>query len=189
MEDCEFETRCKNNDKCYRCFNQKLLSLPEDKLKKKNKKKEVFDYSKANAEDSWKDLEQKVADKLNRIPTIKEARRSRRSGALEFETGDIVDSILHPECKERKGRTLKTGEKSFTVQKLWLEKAKHECENNDKKMCLPFRFKGDNNIYVIMDINDLTDLSTTLKSYAIDNETKEKEIFELKRMLKERSDK
>lgn len=181
QEECEFGNRCKNSDKCYRCFNQKLLKLPEEK--KFKRKKQTYDYSKANADDSWKDLEQQVADKLNYVPTIKEARRSRRSGALEFETGDVVDSILHPECKERKGRELKTGEKSFTVQKLWLTKAKHECENSNKKMCLPFRFKGDKDIYVIMDIDDLTELSNTLKAYMIDNDKKAKEIEILKKQL------
>ena len=105
QEECEFGNRCKNSDKCYRCFNQKLLKLPEEK--KFKRKKQTYDYSKANADDSWKDLEQQVADKLNYVPTIKEARRSRRSGALEFETGDVVDSILHTECKERKGNELK----------------------------------------------------------------------------------
>ena len=80
------------------------------------------------ADDSWKDLEQQVANKLNNIPTIQEARRSRASGALWFEKGDIVDSILHPECKERKGNELKSGEKSISIKREWLEKASEECK-------------------------------------------------------------
>ena len=118
-----------------------------------------------NTDKSWKGLEQEVANKLNRIPTIEEARRSRMSGALEFEKGDIVDSILHPECKERKGSTLKTGEKSMSINMEWLKKAKEECQGTDKAMCLPFRFKNDEDIYVIMDIDDLMGVVTSLKTY------------------------
>ena len=48
-------------------------------------------------------------------------------------------------------------------------KAKHECENNNKKMCLPFRFKDDADIYVIMDFEDLVDIVTELKAYKAEN--------------------
>ena len=57
---------------------------------------------------------------------------------LWFEKGDIVDSILHPECKERKGNELKSGEKSISIKREWLEKAAEECKFEDKTMCLPF---------------------------------------------------
>lgn len=103
---------------------------------------------------------------------------------LWFEKGDIKDSILHPECKERIGSTLKSGEKSITLQREWLTKAKSECEGTEKFMCLPFRFKGDSNIYVIMDFNDLSDLTTIYKSYIIDNDLKTKEILKLKEEVK-----
>jgi hypothetical protein len=36
--DCEFENRCLNNSRCFRCFGQTLLKLPEDKYKTKFKK-------------------------------------------------------------------------------------------------------------------------------------------------------
>jgi hypothetical protein len=122
------------------------------------------DYKTANDDNSWKDLEQQVADSLNRLPTMKEARRARASGALWFEKGDIVDSILHPECKER------TAEKSFSIKREWLEKALNECKYSDKTMCLPFRFKGDDQIYIVMRNQDIMELITMMKAYMQDNE-------------------
>ena len=114
------------------------------------------------------------------VPTMQEARRSRASGALWFEKGDIVDSILHPECKERKGRTLKSGVRSMSIQREWLEKAKEEIKNSNKIMCLPFRFKEDTNTYVIFDFDDIAELVQYAKAYMLDNAVKEKEIELLK---------
>ena len=128
-------------------------------------------------DNSWEDLEEQVAKSLNRIPDIREARRSRASGALPFEKGDIVDTILHPECKER------TAEKSFSVKREWLEKAKEECKYTDKTMCLPFRFKGDTNIYCIFDNNDIVSLVTTMKAYMADNDKLRKENEILRKRL------
>jgi hypothetical protein len=176
---CEFELRCVNSDKCYRCFNESLLKLPEDKQKKRNNKTTSFNSKKANSDDSWKDLEEQVAIKLNKVPTIKEARRTLCSGAL-FEKGDVLDDILLPECKERIGTELKGGDKSISLKKDWLLKAKKEAQQSDKKMCLPFRFKAEEDIYVIMDFDDLADLITTMKAYKLDNEIKEQEIRLLK---------
>lgn len=145
------------------------------------------DHKTATADDSWKDLEQQVADKLNNIPSIQEARRSRASGALWFEKGDIVDAILHPECKERKGNELKTGEKSMSIKREWLEKAAEECRFENKTMCLPFRFKGDKNIYCIFNNDDIATLITTMKAYMLDNELKDMEIARLKSILEGKS--
>jgi hypothetical protein len=179
---CEYESRCLNSSKCYRCFNGALLKLPEDKLKKKNAKTKVYDHKTASADDSWKDLEATVAQKLNNIPTIKDARRSRMSGALWWETGDVVDEILHPECKERKGRELIGGDKSMSIKREWLEKAKRECQSSEKIMVLPFRFKEDENIYAIFDFDDIASLVGYIKAYMMDNDAKNKEI----KLLKER---
>lgn len=184
--DCEYESVCQNSDKCYRCSEQRLLSIKGQAVKKKIS--EIVgktNHKTAQADNSWEDLEQKVADKLNNVPTIQEARRSRASGALWFEKGDIVDSILHPECKERKGSELKTGEKSMSIKKEWLEKAAEECQFTDKVMCLPFRFKGDSNIYCIFRNDDIAELITTMKSYMRDNELKDMEIERLKSTMHE----
>lgn len=178
--DCEYEYRCKNSSKCYRCFNQSLLSLPEDKQRQKHAKTKTYHHKTATSDQSWEDLEQQVADALNKVPTMKEARRARASGALWFEKGDIVDEILHPECKERKGRSLKGTDKSFSIRRDWLEKAKEELLGSGKVMCLPFRFKEDERIYVIFDFNDIAELIQHMKAYMMDNEAKAKEIELLK---------
>ena len=183
---CEYINVCENKDKCFRCIDYKLLKTKKKPWeKKKTSNSLLFDKNDVvaqNKDNSWEDLEQNVAESLNNIPSIKDARRSRRSGALWFEKGDIVDEILHPECKERTGRELKSGDKSISIQKLWLEKASDECKSNGKTMCLPFRFKGDKNIYTIFEHNDIAELITTMKAYIQDNELKERQI---KSLLKE----
>lgn len=168
---CEYEALCQNSDKCYRCFNRDLLSIKGQK--KPNRTEGLFstyDNRTAMSDDSWKDLEQQVANKLNHVPTIQDARRSRASGALWFEKGDVVDSILHPECKERSGTELKGGEKSMSIKREWLEKAREECRFTSKTMCLPFRFKGDSAIYCIFNNDDIATLVTTMKAYMLDND-------------------
>lgn len=50
-------------------------------------------------------------------------------------------------------------------------------------MCLPFRFKEDENIYCIFDMNDIATLVTTMKSYMQDNELKELEIKRLQSII------
>ena len=177
---CEYESTCLNSSKCFRCYGQSLLKLKHEKRKSFASQSTKKDLNKTN---SWESLEQDVSNKLNQIPTISEARRSRASGALWFEKGDIVDDILHPECKERTPRELKTGEHSMSIKREWLEKAKEECIHTNKTMCLPFRFKGDENIYCIFDMNDIAALVTTMKSYIQDNELKEAEIKRLNSIM------
>ncbi|MGL5458752.1 MAG: hypothetical protein ACRDBY_03955 [Cetobacterium sp.] len=167
---------CKNANKCcYKCYEEMFLKLPKEKTIKN--KKIFYNDKKANAKDSWKDLEKQVAVKLNNIPDIKEARRSRMSGALEFEKGDVVDTILHPECKERIGNIIKNGaDKSFSIKKSWLDKAKEEAKHDNKTMCLPFRFKGDESIHCVIDMDDLAELIVNYKSLKRDFEILENEL-------------
>ena len=71
---CEYESVCINNDKCYRCVDQKLLkqkTKPWDK-KKSNSMSLVnkTDTKKMNSDNSWEDLEEKVAVSLNNVPYI-----------------------------------------------------------------------------------------------------------------------
>ena len=166
---CDYSHDCKNYpDKCYRCVDGKLYKSKTGRKVKITEK--PHDMKKAMSDDSWEDLEQNIADALNRIPTIREARRSRASGALWFEKGDVIDKILHPECKER------AAEKSFSIKREWLEKATEECKFNDKVMCLPFRFKGDDQIYTVMRNEDIMELVTMMKAYIEDNERMEAEL-------------
>lgn len=182
--DCEFENRCLNNDKCFRCFGEKLLKLPEDKFKKKQKVNKKFDYQKANSDNSWEDLEETMVAELNKVPTMQEARRSRASGAVWFEKGDVLHSILKMECKERTGTELKGGDKSMSIKRSWLEKATEEALDDDRVMALPFRFKGDNKTYIIMEAGEIIELVNMLRAYQQDNDIKAKEIELLKQAFK-----
>lgn len=179
--DCEFENRCLNASKCFRCTNNHLLKLPEDKIKTKYKKNKVYDNRTAGSDNSWEDLEQSVADKLNAVPTMLEVRRSRGSGNTWFEKGDVLDEILNLECKERKGNTLVGGDRSFSIKKSWLDKAEEEASTERKISALPFRFKNDENIYIIMQDCNIIELVNMCKAYRQDNEVKTKEIELLKK--------
>lgn len=179
---CEFENRCLNTSKCFRCYGESLLKLPEDKFAKKNNKKQT--YKNSNKEDSWNTLEEDMVDKLNNVPNIQQARRSRGSGNTWFEKGDVLDTFVTMECKERKGTELKSGEKSMSIKREWLEKAAEEASHNDRVMALPFRFKGDDKVYIIMEDSDIIELINTLKAYQRDNDVKSREVELLKEKLK-----
>lgn len=178
--DCEFELRCLNNSKCFRCFNESLLKLPEDKFKNKQKKTKIYDKRKADADNSWEDLEQDMVDGLNKVPTMTEARRARGSGNTWFEKGDVLHSILKLECKERTGSELQGGDKSISIKKSWLDKAEEEAINDDRIMALPFRFKSDEKNYIIMEACNIIELVNMIRAYQIDNDMKAKEIQLLK---------
>lgn len=187
---CIFENRCLNKHLCFRCFNEKLLKLPEDKERNKNKVVKLYDSVKANSEDSWKDLEEDMVRELKKVPTLSDIRRTRGSGNQWFEKGDVLDMILKLECKERTGNELSGGDKSMSIKKSWLEKATLEAMEDNKVMALPFRFKNDDKNYIIMEAFNITDLVNYLKAYKIDNDIKEQEINFLKeeiRILKEKN--
>ena len=182
MKDCEFKNRCLNSNNCFRCYNFNLLKLPEDKFKKKQRK--IFDNKKANAENSWEGLEEDMVRELNNVPSIVEARRSRGSGNTWFEKGDVLHSILKLECKERTGNELKGGDKSISIKKSWFTKATEEAVSDDRIMALPFRFKGDDINYIIMEASNIIELVNMIRSYQQDNDIKAKEIQLLKEKLK-----
>lgn len=169
---CIHERVCKNYGKCYRCRDYKLLNTGKRSMKITEHK---HDARIAASDNSWEDLEQQVANELNKVPDIEQARRSRASGALWFEKGDIQDQLLHPECKER------TAEKSFSIKREWLEKAQEECKYSDKTMCLPFRFKGDDQIYVVFRNQDIMELITMMKTYMHDNDILRAQVEQLKK--------
>jgi hypothetical protein len=57
----------------------------------------IHDNKTAQADDSWKDLEQQVANQLNNVPTMQEARRSRASGAKIKPLAPILAKVC-PVC-------------------------------------------------------------------------------------------
>ena len=169
---CEYMGRCLNTDSCFRCFDFQLLKLPKEKTSNRSMANKTASSARPNDEDSWKNLEQEVADALNEVPTIQEARRSRASGALWFEKGDVIDDIVAPECKERKGSDLVGGDKSLSFKREWLTKAREEAQENDKIMILPFRFKEDPNTYIAMYSEDIYELINIAKAHMRDNDIK-----------------
>lgn len=93
MDNCEYTLSCLNTSKCYRCFSKSLLKLPTDKKLKSMRKKKTSSYSIANKKDSWKGLEEDVSNKLNYIPSIQEARRTRASGAKQQTIGSRYSNV------------------------------------------------------------------------------------------------
>lgn len=179
---CEFENVCLNNTKCFRCYNTSMLKI---KGQKSRSLRDVVVSKKDLAKDnSWESLEQEMVDKLNKPIHIQQARRSRGSGNVWFEKGDVLDSIVTMECKERTGNLLKSGERSMSIKREWLEKAAEEARLNGKTMALPFRFKGDERSYIIMESNSIIELINTLKAYQQDNDAKTREMELLKEKLK-----
>lgn len=178
---CEFENRCQNNTKCFRCYGESLLKLKEEKISRKREVK--TSYKDSVKDNSWESLEEQMVNKLNNPVPIQQARRSRGSGNTWFEKGDVLDEIVTMECKERKGSLLKSGEKSMSIKKDWLDKSKEEASHNDRVMALPFRFKGDDNTYIIMESSSIIELINTLKAYQRDNDAKSREMELLKKSL------
>lgn len=177
--DCEYFSRCKKNDKCMICGpDQRLLELPGDAKRKKVVEKSDRHVKGSSKEDSWKELEQYVADQLNAVPYTPEARRQLRSGGIWFLPGDIDDEILIPECKERDEVT-SSGEKSFSIKKEWIEKVYEEARLVDKFPALVFRFKNDDKAYFIDDFAVLADMVQMIKMLNQDTVklTKERDAY------------
>lgn len=177
--DCEFYLRCKNNSRCVSCGpNQRLLSLPGDNIKKKYEQKQKAIKANNNDDDSWKELEQSVANDFNIVPNIKEARRVIRSGGIWFMPGDVADPIMLIECKDHGEETAK-GEKTFGIKKDVLDKIIEEGRLSGKYPGLVFRYKGTEQRYAVQPFESLCDLVVSLKAFMHDNEvlTKERDYY------------
>lgn len=168
MFDCNYLDRCLNKDKCMRCRDESLLKLPEDKkrlyMQQKAKHSSKKTDTKLDSKESWNDMEQLVADKLNAVPTTKQfndAKRQIRSGAISTLKGDVVDDFLLIECKERASTS--NGSKSITIKKEWLDKIKEEAKSVDKLPCFCFRYKDDETIYSIIDYDIISEIICNLK--------------------------
>lgn len=194
MFDCNFTDRCINADKCMRCIEHSLLQMPEDKKRKQLQRKAASSSSKKDKLDdcseSWKDLEQAVADRISALPTTKqyndmrEARRQTRSGAIWFMPGDVTDTIILAECKERSAVTAK-GEKSITIPKSWLDKLDEEAKLDGKYPTFAFRYKNDDAIYSINHFEVLEEMVLEIKYLRIENERMNNAELKYKKVLKE----
>jgi hypothetical protein len=164
METCPKKDTCMNKDKsCFKCYGLSFYKPKEQKRKEKKIHKE---------DQSWKQLEEDVAYDLNNVKPFCETKRQIASGALWYAPGDVDDPIAFFECKERTP-TEANGSKSFSLKRNWLEKAKAESKTEGKPMFLPFRFKGDKDIWVTTTWEDISELITTIKSLM--KELKERE--------------
>lgn len=178
LDVCKYYYECQNNTNCYRCLNHSILKLNNPKKQFKTLKKKAKDSGK-----SWQNLENEVAKGLSEVVTLEEANRTLRSGALEYDKSDISDDLLFIECKERTGRQLKGGDKSLTIKKSWLTEAKEYAEIDKKEMILPFRFKNDEDIYVVIHFKELKSLISKTKAYYNRNIKLEKENEILKQHI------
>lgn len=203
---CEYKERCLNNTKCFVCSGQRLLKLPEDKNRQRLQSKAVIATRKRDnlndCSESWKDLESAVASRISAMPTVKqykdmrEARRQTRSGAIWFMPGDVADTVILAECKERSTITVK-GEKTISIPKSFLTKIKKEAELAGKYPSFMFRYKDDQVIYSINEFDVLCEMILEIKYLRIESERirqerdkyydvikqQEQEIIELRKAL------
>lgn len=181
--DCEYYNRCLKNDKCLTCGpEQRLLTLPEDKQRKDSRSKVKSTAITAIDDNSGKTLEDYVRDRFNSLPTVKEwmARRQIGSGNIWFMPGDVADTVILAECKERYKITAK-GEKTISITKTMLEKIDAEAKSQAKYPALPFRFKGDESAktYFIQDFEVLCEMVHELKFLRHENKvvTNERDMY------------
>lgn len=180
--DCEYYARCQNNAKCLMCGpSQRLLKLPEDKQRFKNQQRQKTGYNQKaqlQSDDSWKHLEQTVANDLNAIPTYREAARQVRSGGIWFLPGDVDDTDFRIECKERSTVTAK-GEKNFSISKLVLDKIIEEARMDHKFPGMVFRYKGEEDRYAVLPWEELLTLIHQFKVHYLEVQqlTKERDYY------------
>lgn len=175
--DCEFYLRCQNNSKCIMCGpTQRLLKLPQEQQRVKNQSRNKTGYNQKaqlNSDDSWKHLEQSVANDLNAIPTYREARRQVRSGGLWFLPGDVDDDDIRIECKERDMEA--RGKKTFSIMKDVLDKIIEEAQMDNKFPGMVFRYKGHEERYGVLPWEELLSLIHQFKAHYMEVQTLEKE--------------
>lgn len=152
--DPEIGKKCKNNALCYLCDGERLLKLPKEykpPQRTVRKRKQGLE------------LEKDVVKKWNKTNIKNKAIRTPNSGALSNFLGDVVTSDDLLECKER-GTTTSKGVKSFTISLDWILKAKREMISSGKSnWYIPFRFKGNDEIFIIKDFNHELELLETIE--------------------------
>lgn len=187
--DCEYYNRCKNNHKCLYCGpDERLLKLPEDKTRQKYRAKAKQNVITPIDDNSGATLEEYVAANFNDLPTVREweARRQAGSGNIWFMPGDVADTVMLVECKER-STTTSRGEKTISIPKTMLEKIKEESELYGTYPALAFRYKGDQSgkTYIINDFEVLKEMVHEIKFLRHENQA----ILNEKNMYKEVSEK
>lgn len=144
---------CNKND----CVNQDIkchICVPEGRLYSTGKKPKVKKEKKKNLLGKVKKYQKqgmKFQDKVENTYNKKMAKQQPNSGAIWHMPGDIITEKELMECKERNTINSK-GEKQITIKKLMLDKIKEEAGFN-RVGILPFRFKGNDDIYLIADFD------------------------------------
>jgi hypothetical protein len=145
---CQHHDQCLNNAFCKVCADYSMLKIA----------KAFRARGLANGKKQGQSFEKKVEKIYNQSkPTAwaEQARRTPASGAMWGSPGDISAPGILMEAKERKA----SGHGSMSIQKAWLDGIKQEALEAGKPMwCLPFRFKDDEDIYVVLDYRDLVAL-------------------------------
>lgn len=167
--DCEYYARCQNNTRCMSCGpTQRLLKLPEDKVRQKYEQRQKTSYKAATSdltsEKSWEELEQSIANDLNAVPRFREAERQVRSGALWFAPGDVKDDLLLAEAKDHLILDSK-GNKTMSIKKDVIDKIIEEAKMLGKYPGFIWRYKGDPQRYAVQPFEDLAAMIQLLKSY------------------------
>lgn len=165
--DCEYFLRCKNNTRCLSCGpDQRLLKVSGDKQRTQSRSKIRAAAVTSVSDNSGATLEDYVRDRFNSLPTVKEwlSRRQIGSGNIWFMPGDVADSVVLVECKERLTVNSK-GEKSMTIPKTMIEKVAEEAEIYNSYPALVFRYKGDEtgNSYFVQDFEVLCEMVHEIK--------------------------
>lgn len=181
--DCGYFLRCENTHKCLSCGpDQRFLKLGTDKGRKQSRSK-ISSNTITHVDDvSGKTLEEYVKDKLNSLPTVREyqARRQLGSGNIWFMPGDVADTVILAECKERLVVSAK-GEKSITIPKTMLEKIEEEAKMVGTYPALVFRYKGDEKgkTYFTMDFDTLEELVHEVKylRHQVNELTAERDMY------------
>jgi hypothetical protein len=171
--------------------NFRLLKLPEDKQRLKAQQKQKVNPTtqhELNKKDSWKNLENTVTNDLNAIPTYREAKRQIRSGALWFMPGDVDDTDIRIECKERDMLDA-NGKKTFSVKKDILDKIIDEAKMDNKFPGLVFRYKGEKDRYAVLPWEELLNLIHLLKVHYLEVTSLKNEVEFLKNKLNKMEEK
>lgn len=181
--DCEYFNRCLNNHKCLMCGQeQRLLKLPEDKQRTKRRGRTKSTSITSITDNSGRTLEEYVKDRFNSLPTVKEwqARRQLGSGNIWFMPGDVADTVVLAECKERSTINSK-GEKNITIPKTMLEKIEKEAKTYNTFPALVFRYKGDESgkTYFVQDFEVLCEMVHEIKFLRHENQvvTNERNMY------------
>ncbi len=165
--DCEHFGRCINSSKCLTCGpTQRMLSLPEDKARKKaqNKVQQARINPNLPPEESWKQLEKQVVAEFKAVPTLKEYDNTHRtpgSGNLWFAPGDVVDDVVLAECKER-GTVTARGEKTISIPKQHLDKIMEESKGFGYPVYI-FRYSKSEDIYFTQKFEVLVEMVHEIK--------------------------